>query len=127
MKRKLEISPKQQRLIACLVTERTVDGACRKAKVAVSTYWRWMKDETFVREYRQARRDIFENTTAQLPGLTQSAIDTLERNLSCGNPSVETRTAAIILEQAFKGFELFDLEQRLEALECLVDSKEVEL
>ena len=118
-----DISPRQEKLIAFLLTERTVDGACRRANVAVTTYWRWMKDKRFLVEYRNARVRILENAVARLQGITISAIDTLERNLNCENPSVETRTASVILEQAIKGLEILALEDRLESLEALIESE----
>jgi hypothetical protein len=124
MKRNSEISPKQEKLIACLVTDRTAEGACRRANIAVTTYWRWMKDEQFVAEYRRARRGILENAVTRLQGLTTSAIDTLERNLNCENPSVEMRTASVVLEQAIKGLETLDVENRIEMLEALVKTRE---
>jgi hypothetical protein len=117
------ISAKQERLIAFLLSERTVDGACRQANVGVTTYWRWMKDQSFLDEYRRARRGILENTVARLQSITLSAIDTLERNLNCENPGVETRTAAVILEQGLKGLELLDLEGRVEMLEGMLEAR----
>ena len=59
-----KITAKQERLIALLLTEKTIDLACKKANLAVTTYWRWMQDETFLRQYRKARRGILENTVA---------------------------------------------------------------
>ena len=126
MKTKKNISAKQEKLIAFLLTERTTDSACRRADVAVTTCWRWMKDERFLREYRRARKGLLETTVARLQAITASAIDTLERNLYCENPSVETRTAAIILEQAIRGLETLDVESRLESLESVIERKEVE-
>lgn len=126
MKRSSEISPKQEKLVAHLLTDRTIEGACRKANVAVTTYWRWMKDDHFIAEYRRARRGILENTVARLQSITLGAIDTLERNLNCENPAVETRTAAVILEQAIKGLEILDVEARIEMLELLLDTNEKE-
>jgi hypothetical protein len=124
MKRVWEISAKQEKLIAFLLTERTIDEACNKAGVAVTTYWRWTKDHRFLKEYRRARRDILESAISRLQGITTNAIDTLERNLHCENPSVETRTAAIILEQAIKGLAVLDVEQRIEYLEQLAKAEE---
>ncbi|HMO82321.1 MAG TPA: hypothetical protein PKD24_16200 [Pyrinomonadaceae bacterium] len=124
MKGTREITAKQEKLIAHLLTERTIEGACRQANVAVITYWRWMKEDAFLREYRRARRGMLENTVARLQSITASAIDTLERNLYCENPSVETRTATVILEQAIKGIEVLDLEKRLETLEAVIESTE---
>jgi hypothetical protein len=126
MKRLSSISQKQEKLIAHLLTDRTIDGACRNANVAVTTYWRWMKDERFLAEYRRARRDILESTVARLQSITVNAIDTLERNLNCENPSVETRTASVILEQAIKGLETLDIENRIETLEAYLGNKDKE-
>lgn len=119
-----EISAKQEKLIALLLTERNVNEACNKANVNVTTYWRWMQNENFLRHYRKARRGILENTVAKLQSITFAAIDTLERNLTCENPSVEVRSAAIILEQAIKGVETLDVENRLETLESFIRQNE---
>lgn len=119
-----EISTKQEKLIALLLTERTIDEACKKAGVNVTTYWRWMQDENFLIQYRRARRGIFENTVAKLQSVTYQAIETLERNLTCENPGAEIRSAQIILEQSIKGLEMLDVENRVEMLEELVKSWE---
>lgn len=119
-----EISAKQEKLIGLLLTERTIDAACQKAKVNAATYWRWMKDDDFLREYRRMRRGILENTVAKLQSSTYQAIDTLERNLNCENPASEIRAAQIILEQSLKGLELLDVENRLENLEEIINRGE---
>ena len=124
MKTSGEISAKQQKLITLLLTERTIDAACKKANVAVTTYWRWMQDAEFLVEYRSARRGILENTVAKLQSLAFAAIDTLERNLNCENPAVEIRSASIVLEQSIKGLEILDVEGRLEILESVVKRSE---
>lgn len=126
MKRSDKISAKQEKLIALLLTERTADAACFKAKVAPSTLWRWMKDETFTSEYRKVRRRLLENTVARLQGLAVQAVDTLERNLNCENPAAEIRTAQIIIEQTIRGVDLLDVDQRLEHMEILIKKEEEE-
>lgn len=124
MKRISQISARHEKLIALLLTERTIEKACEKAGVAVTTYWRWMQDETFLREYRKTRRGILENTVARLQSLSFSAIDTLEKNLNCENPATENRAAQIIIEQSLRGLETLDVENRLEMLESLVKDLE---
>lgn len=119
-----ELTTKQEKLIALLLTEKTIDEACKKAGVNVTTYWRWMKDENFIGQYRKMRRGILENTVAKLQSITYQAIETLERNLTCENPSVEIRCAQIILEQSLKGLEMLDIENRLEMLKHLVKHEE---
>lgn len=119
-----EISNKQEKLVALLLTEKTIDEACKKAAVNVTTYWRWMQNEEFLRHYRKARRSILENTVAKLQSATHQAIETLERNLTCENPGAEIRSAQIILEQSIKGLELLDIDNRLETIETIIKDKE---
>ncbi|MGI8495146.1 MAG: phBC6A51 family helix-turn-helix protein [Pyrinomonadaceae bacterium] len=119
-----ELSAKQEKLIALLLTERTIDDACKKAGVNATTYWRWMREENFLRLYRMTRRGILENTVAKLQSVAYQAIDTLERNLTCENPGAEIRFAQIILEQSIKGLETLDVENRLELLETVVNDME---
>lgn len=119
-----EITPKQQKLIALLLTEKTIDAACKKANVAVSTYWRWMHDLRFLTAYRVARRGIIENTVAKLQSLAFTAIDALERNLNCENPAVEIRSASIVLDQSIRGLEILDVEGRLVMLESVINRSE---
>lgn len=121
-----DLTAKQEKLIALLLSERTIDDACQKAKVNVSTYWRWMKDRKFLDRYRQVRRGILENAVAKLQSITFEAIDTLARNLHCENPSVENRCAAIFLEQSVKGMELLDVENRIQELESIIREMERE-
>ena len=119
-----DLSGKQEKLIALLLTEKTIDEACKKAGINVTTYWRWMQDENFLREYRKVRRGILENTVAKLQSVTYQAIETLERNLHCENPSVEIRCAQIILEQSIKGMETLEVENRIEQLEAFINNLE---
>jgi hypothetical protein len=118
------LSVKQERLITYLLTERTIDAACIKAEVAVTTYWRWMKDPLFLTHYRTARDGILENTIAKLQSLSFEAIDTLDRNLNCGNPSVEIRCETIILEQSIKGMEMLSLKTRIEQVENVIKEEQ---
>lgn len=121
-----EISTKQEKLIVLLLTEKTIDEACKKAGVNATTYWRWMQDQNFLRAYRYTRRGILENTVAKLQSVTHQAIETLERNLNCENPGAEIRSAQIILEQSIKGLETLDVENRIETLEVLLKKLEKE-
>lgn len=119
MKSRSGLSVKQEKLIAFLLTERTIEHACQQAEIAVVTYWRWMQEKEFIAAYRRARRDLIEGTVSRLQNISAAAIDALERNLTCENPASEIRAATIILEQAAKGVELLDLESRIEELEEL--------
>ena len=70
-----KISAKQEKLIALLLAERTIEGACQKANVAVTTYWRWMQDEGFISEYRKVRRGMLGINIQNLTDDTAKAME----------------------------------------------------
>ena len=107
----------KEKVIDALLSTSTIGEAAKQAGVGETTIYRYLRDETFKNEYRNARRDVVENTVGQLQGATAQAVVTLTKNLTCGNPSAEIRAAQIILETSYKGVELLDLESRLEYLE----------
>jgi hypothetical protein len=119
-----KLTRKQETAIGFLLTERTQEKAAEKTGVAPATLRRWLSLPAFIFAYRQARRAVVEAAIGQVQRVTSKAVRTLERNLRCGNPSVEVRAAATILEQAGKGVELIDLAERLEQLESRMAEKE---
>jgi hypothetical protein len=76
-----------------------------------------LEDAEFQKEFRAARRVIFEQNIVRLQSLHAGAVDALERNLTCEIPSSEIRAAQIVIEASRKDFETFDILQRLETLE----------
>jgi hypothetical protein len=106
--------------IAALLAEKTQTDAARRANVGEATLRRWMKNPKFLRLLRAARRSVLETAVGRLQQITSKAVETLERNLSCGNPGAEIRAAAEILDQAVKGAELLDLTERVQELEGLL-------
>ncbi len=57
----------QERAIIALLNEQTVGRAAVAAEVGQRTLYRWLKDPTFSRAYREARRDAFGQAIA-VPG-----------------------------------------------------------
>src|SRR4051812_45047408 len=108
---------KQDRAILALLTEPTVEAAARTADVAPATLWRWSRQPEFRTKLRDARRAVLEGAIGRLQQAATEAVSTLQRNLSCGTPSVEVRAATAILDQAVKAVELFDVIERVEQLE----------
>ncbi len=49
----------QERAIIALLNEQTVGRAAAAAEVGQRTLYRWLKEPTFSRAYREARREAF--------------------------------------------------------------------
>jgi hypothetical protein len=109
---------KQDRAIIALLSEPTVEAAARAADIAPATIWRWTRQADFRARLRDARRAVVEGAIGRLQQAATEAVSTLQRNLTCGTPSVEVRAATAILDQAVKAVELFDMVERLEELEA---------
>jgi HEAT repeat protein len=87
------------------------------------TLWRWLKLPEFIAAYREARRESMEKATAQLQSSGWAASTTLIKLLGANSESVRLRAATAILDQANKGLEMLDHEERLAALEELAESR----
>jgi hypothetical protein len=107
----------QEKALNALLTSVSITEAAHKCELSEKMLRRYLEDADFQKEYRTARRMVFENGIIRLQSLHAGAIETLERNLSCENPSVEVKAAQIIIEASRKDFETLDILQRLEVIE----------
>ena len=111
------LTRKQERALDALLSEQTLAGAAEKAGVSEPTLRRWLKQDTFLAAYREARRQVVEKAFAQLQNSTWAASTTLLKLLGSSSDSVRLRAAIAILDQAGKAVELLDLDERISALE----------
>lgn len=71
--------------------------------------------------FEEARRDVHENAVGVLQNYSGSAAATLVKLLDSDNDHVRARAARIILDQAARGVEIYDVEERLQRLEEELD------
>lgn len=109
---------KREQVIAALLLQPTIAEAAHATGLGEKTLRRWLRSPDFAGEYRAARRQALEVAISSLQQATGEAVATLRRNLNAPTPqSVQVRAALGILEQAVRGTELFDLTDRVAALE----------
>ena len=112
------LSARQEKALAALIANPTLETAAQASKVSPRTLQRWIReDPLFQAEYREARRAALDAAIAALQTSATEAIETLRRNLSNRNAHAQIRAATTILDYAFKGSERFDLEHRIAELE----------
>jgi len=112
-----KLTRKQEQAIGALLSEQTLGAAADQAGISEATVRRWLKQPEFLSAYREARRQVVEKSIAQLQQSSWAASTTLIRLLASGSDSIRLRAAQTILDQANKGLELIDFEERLTALE----------
>ncbi len=107
----------REKAIGALLAHSTIVEAAQTSGLNEKTLRRYLEDAEFQKEFRAARRVIFEQNIARLQSLHAGAVAALERNLTCENPSSEIRAAQIVIESNRKDFENFEILARLEILE----------
>jgi len=118
------LTKKQEAAIAALLSTSVMKDAAAQVGISDVTLWRWLQLPEFEAAYRAARRQVVERAITELQAAASVAVETLKRNLHCEQPNVEIRAAQIVLEQAVKGVELIDLQERVERLETLLAEQE---
>ncbi len=113
----------KEKALTALLKSSTVIEAAKVCGLSEETLYRYLRDKEFVSDYRNARRQVVENSITQLQQASSEAVETLRRNLSCSNPQAEIRSAQIFLDNALKGVELVDILERLEQIENAVEAE----
>lgn len=107
----------QARAIAAILTAATQADAAREVGVSERTLRNWLQRSDFQAAIQEAAKEILLVTLSRLQGAAKDATETLIRSLNCGVPASEVRAAGLILVNAIKVHEVYDLQARLEALE----------
>ena len=112
------LSWRQEKAIAALLSQSTVEAAASAAGVGTRTLERWLaEDEDFRAEFRRARWTLVDETVTHLHRAAHEAVQALRHNLAAESEAVQARAARSILELGFRAAELVDLEARVAALE----------
>ncbi len=115
-----QITHKQERVIAALLSAPSQAEAAEQAKVSQSTIERWLRDNNgFKKAYGDARRRLVEQAIGRLQQATNEAVDTLRKVMADVKAPATSRVSAAkaVLDTSLKTMELQELETRMLALE----------
>ena len=114
-----QLTTRQERAIAALMTEQTILRASEAAGVNERTLHKWLNEPLFSAEYRRVRREAFRQAISLCQRLSASAVATLAKILGDAKAPYSAKVAAaqVLLKFGREGIELEDLEARLAALE----------
>ena len=117
-------SRKQELFVAALLTYPSVEAAAKAVGISTASALRWRKAEDFIAMYREARREVMRQTSSLLQHASREAVETLRTIQSDGeSESARVSAARCILEQSMKAADLEDIQERLDAVERLVQIK----
>lgn len=115
-----ELSIKQNRAIAALLSSRTIGDAAKAADVGERTLHTWLANPAFRTALVSAEGDAIDTATRRLIGLQDRAINAIHYVLADPNtaPALRLRAAQTVLDYLLKLRELRNIESRLAALEA---------
>ena len=113
-----QLDGRQERMILALLEHPTHEKAAAALGISTVTLWRAMKTE-FAEAYRKARRESFSQSVARLQHASNAAVGTLLRVMTDREAPAASRVRAadVVLQAAFRGMEMEDIEARVSELE----------
>ncbi len=114
-----ELSAKQRRAVAALVTTGDASAACAQAGIARDTIYRWLKQPPFLEAVRAAEAQALDDLSRSLVALGRSATGTLAAAMDDASAPWATRVRAAdaTLGRLLQLRELATLEARVADLE----------
>lgn len=106
-----KLTPKQEKYLLALMTSKNVEEASTKAGIATATGYRYMKKDNFKEAQRNLMRGLMENVTGRLQYEATASINVLAelRDNPETPPYSRVEASKILLEMAFKSYELGDM------------------
>jgi transposase-like protein len=99
-----DLTPRQQRAIACLLSSPTIEAASKKAGVSRSTLYEWLKIPAFQEELEWTKRSQFQAAVGQLRSLVPEAIQGLKDLAQSSNEQIRLRACVEILKAATNAY-----------------------
>ncbi len=118
-----KLTRKAEQAIAALLEHPTMAEAARSCGVSERSLWRWLQRDDFQKRYREAQRAVVDSAITKLQAATLRAVETLERNLTCGNFFAENAAAQAILTHSFKAIEMRELQEQIDEIKTLLETR----
>jgi AcrR family transcriptional regulator len=115
-----KLTRKAEQAIAALLEHPTMAEAAKACGVSERSLWRWLQREDFQKRYRAAQRAVVDSAITKLQAATLRAVETLERNLNCGNFFAENAAAQAILTHSFKAIEVRELQEQIDEIKGML-------
>lgn len=114
-----ELNAKQEKFLLALITSPSTESAWKRAGITESTAYRYMKQPAFKEAQRKLMRELMATVTGRLQYEATASVNVLAelRDNPDTPPYSRVEASKILLEMAFKTYELGDVLERIEQLE----------
>ena len=99
----------------------SIEEASRDSKIARSTIYGWLKQDSFKNKLEQERKKLFEEGLNALKAATTKAAQTLIKLLDSKDRATRRLASKTIIDFAIRAVEMKELEERVSQLEELVE------
>jgi ACT domain-containing protein len=111
------LSQKQIMAIPILLSDPCIERACKKANISKVSFYKWLDDDHFRKEFRKHQEAIVEASITKLKNCLSLAVDELFSLLHSRNENIRLKVSEKIIEFNLNIMEIKELEQRIEKLE----------
>ena len=117
-----KLNDNQKKFMIAMLSSKTIAEATKKAGISAQTGYNYMNDQSFKRELKAFRRAKFEQATSKIVDSVDEAVEVLRSVMNDDEEVGATRVQAArtIIANAFKSYELQEIEERLENIEQLL-------
>lgn len=118
-----KLTPKQIKFIDAMLTEPTIEKACQKAGVSRATGHKYLRKTIVKRTIQTKQNEIMDRTTQTLYTASTNAVVVLNNIMTDGkvNPFVRVQAGKVILEQAYKAYELVGVAKQIEEVRAEIE------
>lgn len=119
----MSLNYKQEKYLLALLTSSSVAEASKKAGIVERTAYKYMSEPAFKAQHRKAMRGLLSTVTGRLQYEATKSVDVLAdiRDDEEAPPYTRVEASKILLEMAYKSFELEDVQERLERVEEFIN------
>lgn len=121
----VDLNIRQDRFLKALLETATIEVACKMAGINKTTGYKYLKDATFLAEYRKIRREAMQQVTAQLQKKSEEAVAVLSEVMNDKEAPYASRVSSAknVLDVAYRSIELDDQQEEIDRLrKCIEDN-----
>lgn len=122
----MALNAKQVKFMKALLMSDTITEAYKQAGIAEHTAYKYLADEEFNKEYTEQKRASLRHVSTRLNDIALRSIAILDEIANDQEQTGASRIRAVevVLNYAYKGMELEDLNNRLTEIENMLEEAE---
>lgn len=115
------LSIRQSNFINAYLKSGVINKACEEVKISKGTFFNWIKNnEEFKNRIEEIKKQVEENLIDGIRDLIPEAFNVLKSELNNQNAYIRLKAVQLILDSFYR-FKSFDLEERLEKIEEVIN------